>query len=98
MGPDTEMNAFGKYPNYQDIARLEYGRLLWKSAPLKQRLLAHWEHPDHPHAERFLIQRPLVERVLEATESDQELDAVLRAEGHSLRSVMREIPPVFGTI
>ncbi len=92
------MNAFGKYPNYQDIARLEYGRLLWKSTTARKRLLAHWEHPDHPHAERFLIKRPLVERVLEATEPDNELDAMLRAEGHSLRSVMREIPPVFGTI
>ncbi len=77
MGPKTEMNAFGKYPNYQDVARLEYGRLLWKSAPLRQRLLAHWVHPDHPYAERFRIRRSLVERILEATGSDDELDAHL---------------------
>jgi len=28
------MSVCGKYPNYQDIARLEYGRLLWNSAVL----------------------------------------------------------------
>jgi hypothetical protein len=41
--------------------------------------------------------RPFVERLLMSEEADNErLDAELRAEGHSLRTIMREIPPVFG--
>ena len=98
MGAKTEMSVFGKYPNYQDIARLEYGRLLWKSASARTRLLAHWLNPDHPYAPRFRSNRYLVERVLESTCSDEILDADLRSEGHSLRAVVREIPPVFGSI
>ena len=31
---EADMSVCGKYPNYQDIARLEYGRLLWNSAVL----------------------------------------------------------------
>ena len=92
------MSVFGKYPTYQDIARLEYGRLLWKSASARTRLLAHWMNPDHPYAERFGSKRSLVERVLESACGDEELDADLRSEGHSLRAVVREIPPVFGSI
>lgn len=92
------MSIFGKYPNYQDIARLEYGRLLWKSASARARLLAHWMNPDNPYAPRFRSHRSLVERVLESTCSDEKLDADLRSEGHSLRAVAREIPPVFGSI
>jgi hypothetical protein len=92
------MTVFGKYPNYQDIARLEYGRLLWKYVAGRQRLLSHWMNPDHPYAARFKTCRPLVERVLESGLSDEQLDEQLRTEGHSLRTVVREIPPVFGSI
>ena len=31
-----------KYPNYDDLARFEYGRLLWKNPRVRARLLAHW--------------------------------------------------------
>lgn len=92
------MTVFGKYPNYQDIARLEYGRLLWKSPSARARLTSHWTDPAHPYAGRFGSKRPLVERVLESSLPDEALDAELRAEGHSLRAVVREIPPVFGSI
>jgi hypothetical protein len=92
------MNVFGKYPNYQDMARLEYGRLLWKSSSSRSRLLDHWVNSDHPYADRFRSRRSLIERVLESTISDEQLDEQLRTEGHSLRTVMREIPPVFGSI
>jgi hypothetical protein len=92
------MTVFGKYPNYQDIARLEYGRLLWKSVAARKRLLSHWMNPDHPYADRFNAHRPLIERVLESELSDDQLDEQLKSEGHSLRIVMREIPPVFGSI
>jgi len=41
--------------------------------------------------------RPFVERLLESIEADNErLDTEFRSEGHSLRTIMREIPPVFG--
>ena len=92
------MNVWGKFPNYQDIARLEYGRMLWRSAPTRLRLLAHWVNPEHPYAERFLSKRFLVERILESTLPNDQLDRQLQAEGHSLRTLMREIPPVFGSI
>lgn len=89
---------FDPYFVPDDWARLQYGRLLWRSARTRERLLAHWSDPRHPYAERFLARyRPLVERLLVSEEADNErLDAELRAEGHSLRTIMREIPPVFG--
>ena len=92
------MNIFGKYPNYQDMARLEYGRLLWKSASSRRRLLAHWGSPEHPYADRFRQKRLMVERILESGLSDEKLDEQLKSEGHSLRAVVREIPPIFGSI
>jgi len=89
---------FDPYFVPDDWARLQYGRLLWKRPATKVRLLAHWSDPRHPYSERFLNRyRPLVERLLESTEADNDrLDAELRTEGHSLRTIMREIPPVFG--
>ena len=82
-----------------DQARLEYGRLLWKRPSARTRLLHHWTDPRHPYAERFAREyRALVERVLTGTaEEDDALDAELRKQGQSLRSVVREIPPVFGS-
>ena len=82
-----------------DQARLEYGRLLWKRPTARARLLRHWTDPRHPYAERFAREyRALVERVLTATAGeDDALDAELRKQGKSLRSVVREIPPVFGS-
>ena len=82
-----------------DQARLEYGRLLWKRPAARARLLRHWTDPHHPYAERFAREyRPLVERVLAGTaEEDDALDSELRAHGQSLRSIVREIPPVFGS-
>ena len=82
-----------------DQARLEYARLLWRRPSAKQRLLNHWTDPRHPYRERFESEyRPLVERVLSASPAeDDALDLALRAEGKSLRVVVREIPPVFGS-
>ena len=92
------MNALGKYASYQDLARLEYGRLLWAKPSTRARLLRHWTSPEHPHHVRFAAQRGLIEKVLPPGADDVELDAALRAQGHSLRAVVREIPPVFGSI
>ena len=82
-----------------DQARLEYGRLLWKRAAARERLLRHWRDERHPYRERFLAQwQPLVVRVLASTSNeDDALDAEFRTMGQSLRTVVREIPPVFGS-
>ncbi len=82
-----------------DQARLEYGRLLWKRPSARARLLRHWTDPRHPYADRFAREyRTLVERVpIGTAEEDDTLDAELRKQGQSLRSIVREIPPVFGS-
>jgi hypothetical protein len=96
MGKETLMNPLGKYANYQDLARLEYGRILWANPVSRERLIRHWTSPTHPHHERFAEHRVLVERVLSLGTDDVSLDADLRVTGHSLRAVVREIPPVLG--
>jgi hypothetical protein len=82
-----------------DQARLEYTRLLWRRPGARARLLRHWTDSRHPYAPRFQQEhRPSVERLLSASEQDDDqLDAEFRAEGRSLRTVVREIPPVFGS-
>ncbi len=86
------------YVNYDDLARLEYGRLLWRNPAMRRRLQDHWTDPRHPYRERFLAGRARIERLLAAREED---DAALAEEllgaGTSLRALMREIPPVFGS-
>jgi hypothetical protein len=92
------MNLLGKYASYQDLGRLEYGRLLWANPATRARLLHHWTSPSHPHHARFAAHRELVEKVLAPGTDDVALDASLREQGQSLRSAAREIPPVFGSI
>jgi hypothetical protein len=92
------MTPWGKYPNYRDIARFEYGRLLWKNPEARRRLLAHWESPDHPHAERFHENKSLIREILESPLCEAELDSELRQRNLSLRAAAREIPSVFGSI
>jgi hypothetical protein len=77
---------------------LEYGRLLWKNPLLKTRLLHHWEDERHPYSVRFkAVFRPWIEKLLSADKSrDETLDLELEKAGYSLRSIIREIPPVFG--
>ena len=90
----------GRWPLLlHDEARLEYTRLLWKRAAARERLQRHWADPRHPYRERFETEyRPWVERVLESDPQDDDaLDASLQAEGKSLRVIVREIPPVFGS-
>src|SRR5262245_50887191 len=88
--------VWGLYPNYDDIARFEYGRLLWRSFPTRARLLRHWTDSRHPYRERFLRQRVLIEEVLSSEAAAEELDEDLRMRGTSLRCIAREIPPIFG--
>jgi hypothetical protein len=98
MGREAQMSPLGKYASYQDLGRLEYGRLLWANPAARARLLSHWTSPRHPHHARFAANRSLVESVLDPATDDAELDRALRTRGHSLRSAAREIPPVFGGI
>jgi len=92
------MSPWGKYPNFRDIARFEYGRLLWKNPKARRRLLAHWENPEHPYSHRFAENKSLLCEILESPLGETELDAQLRRRALSLRTIAREIPPVFGSI
>ena len=87
---------WGAYPNYDDIARLEYGRMMWRLPAMRARLLAHWADPRHPYRERFAERRALIEETLVSSD-DAALQRKLLAAGSSLRCVAREIPPVFGS-
>jgi hypothetical protein len=82
----------------QEYAKLEYGRLLWRVPAYRQRLLRHWRDARHPHAERFAEHEAEVTRVLDSPkDSDRALDAELRQRNSSLRTVVKEIPSVFGS-
>lgn len=94
---DPVAKVWGPYPNYDDIARFEYGRMMWRLADMRERLLAHWLDERHPYRDRFSEQRALVEEVLTSKVDVVTLDASLRDRGTSLRAVTREIPPVFGS-
>jgi len=96
MDKTADMNVLGKYASYEDLARLEYGRILWANPASRGRLIRHWTSPSHPHHERFAEHRALVEEVLSPNLDDDSLNKALQARGHSLRTVVREIPPVFG--
>jgi hypothetical protein len=87
---------WGPYVNYHDVARLQYARLLWRNPETKRRLLAHWLNPDHPGRDRFVNKQGLLENLLSTDQSDAVIDSELRQQGLSLRTLAREIPPVFG--
>ena len=84
--------------HFEEYAKLEYGRLLWRVPAYRERLLQHWRDARHPHAERFAEHESDVRQVLEsAKDSDAELDAKLRQRNLSLRVVIKEITSVFGS-
>ncbi len=87
---------WGPYPNYDDIARLEYGQRMWRHDDMRRRLLAHWQDERHPHRERFAQHREQVELALNSNDTDEALNRHSLTQGTSLRCVAREIPPVFG--
>lgn len=92
------MTFLGKFPDYQALAKLEYGRMLWKSEKGRRMLLSNWTHPQHPHHARFVAARVTLESVLESPLTYDELDAQLRQNGASLRTVMRDIPSFFPSL
>jgi len=98
MSDFAEQEAvWGPYASYDDVARFEYGRMMWRLPDMRRRLLAHWQDERHPHRERFAERRALVEDILSADEPVAMLDRRLRDDGSSLRAAAREIPPVFGS-
>ena len=90
-------SVWGPYPNYDDIARFEYGRRMWRLPEMRARLLSHWLDARHPYRDRFQEQQTLIKEVLNSDASPSEVDEQLRMRGTSLGCVMREIPPVFGS-
>ena len=93
----AEESVWGPYPNYDDEARFEYGRRMWRLLDMRARFLAHWLDERHPYRERFQEQRMLIEEVLNSETDAVTLDASLRKRGTSLRCLAREIPPIFGS-
>src|SRR6266550_9526123 len=89
--------VWGPYQNYQDEARFEYGRRMWRIPEMRARLLAHWLDERHPWRERFIERRQLIEQILTSDATQEELHHQLLSFGTSLRCVAREIPPVFGS-
>jgi hypothetical protein len=78
----------------EDAARLQYSRILWKNPRTRQRLLYVWEHPDHPHRERFEENRGLVVGLLECEDPQDYINCNERSAKWSLRTLTREIPCV----
>lgn len=64
---------------------------------MRARLTQHWLDERHPYRERFIEQRQLIEEILASRGTPEELDQILRERKTSLRCVVREIPPVFGS-
>jgi hypothetical protein len=79
----------------EDKARLQYGRLLWRSPKFRRRLLFVWEHPEHPHRERFEAQRELIVGLLECPDPEA---YVKQFPDWSLRTMTREIPSVIWSL
>lgn len=92
------MNPFGKYVDYQALAKLEYGRMLWKSQRGRNLLLANWTHPKHPHRDLFFKMQSQIERILEAPLDYHAMDEELRQNHSSLRAAMREVPTYFPSL
>jgi hypothetical protein len=68
-------------------------RLFWRGK-YRPAMLAVWLDPRHPGRERFLEQRELIEAFLDS--DDPEAFALERThDGHSLRTLIREIPVLF---
>jgi len=94
---NCEIQVWGAYPNGDDVARLVYGRRMWRVPQMRTRLLAHWPDERHPHRERFRAQRNLIEEMLESELRSEELDVEIRQRGSSLRCIARDVPNVLAS-
>jgi hypothetical protein len=79
----------------EDEARLDYGRMLWNSPRGRMRLLYIWNHPDHPHRDRFEQYREMVVGLLECPDPRE---YVAHYPEWSLRTMTREIPAIIWSI
>jgi hypothetical protein len=82
----------------EDDARLHYSRILWKNPECRRRLLYVWEHPEHPHRERFEENRELIVGFLECADPQAYVDTVAGNDKWSLRTLTREIPCVIWSL
>jgi hypothetical protein len=72
--------------HFQEYAKLEYGRMVWRVPAFRERLLRHWTDPRHPHAERFAQHETDVRHILESPKnSDAELEPACRRQRNSVR-------------
>jgi hypothetical protein len=78
--------------NLEDEARLQYSRILWRNPRTRRRLLYVWDHPEHPHRERFHENRDVVVGLLEDSDPEAYVEGLPRK--WSLRTLTREIPCV----
>jgi hypothetical protein len=76
-----------------DAFRLRCARILWRNPRTRRRLLYVWEHPEHPHRERFEENRTLVVGLLETPDPAAYLNSLV-PRTWSLRTLTREIPCV----
>jgi hypothetical protein len=90
-------SIWGPYRNYEDEARWQYGRQMWRLPDMRRRLLQHWLDERHPWRERFIRHRALIEEILTSDLPEEQLHHELLSRGTSLRCAAREIPPVFGS-
>jgi len=84
--------------DFEDEARLQYSRLLWRNSRTRARLLYVWEHPEHPHRERFEENRKLIVGFLECENPQAYVDTVAGSSKWSLRTLTREIPCVIWSL
>lgn len=82
----------------EDHARLQYSRILWKNPGTRRRLLYVWEHPEHPHRERFDENRVLIEGLLECADPESYANVAEGGQKWSLRTLTREIPCVIWSL
>jgi len=78
----------------EDQSRLQYSRILWRSPQNRRRLLHVWEHPEHPHRDRFEENRRLIVGLLECEDPQAYVDSLEGGTRWSLRTLIREIPCV----
>src|SRR5436190_22868223 len=71
---EVDLKIWGPYRNYQDEARLQYGRLMWCIPEMRECLLQHWLDERHPWHERFAKNQKSIEEVLTSSLTLEELN------------------------
>jgi len=79
--------------NIKDLSRLEIARKFWNGRS-RDALLDVWMDETHPGRERFIENRDIIVGLLESKDPERYAKD-LRSEGHSLRTLIREIPVIF---